>query len=120
MKLSTRIFALALVNLMLLAGVFLAFAHYQFHLNLTSFLVAPAEDRVRDVARSVASDLAQTQIPNRTNLTARSAATYGVDFYLFDNDGPQQLAGRSVQLPPALASRLQRAADEQDPAASSR
>lgn len=102
MKLSTRIFALAFINLVLLAGVFLAFAHYQFHLNLASFLVAPAEDRVRDVARSVASDLAQTQIPNRTILMARYAATYGVDFYLFDNDGPQQLAGRPVQLPPGV------------------
>src|SRR6202044_2143603 len=50
MKLSTRIVALAFINLVLLAGVFLAFAHYQFHLNLNSFLVAPAEDRVRDVA----------------------------------------------------------------------
>src|SRR5580704_9462762 len=105
MKLSTRIFALAFINLALLAGVFLAFAHYQFHLNLMSFLVAPAEDRVRDVARSVASDLAQTPIANRTNLMARYAATYGVDFYLFDNDGPK-LAGKPVQIPPGVMREL--------------
>jgi len=105
MKLSTRIFAVAFVNLALLAGVFLAFAHYQFHLNLTSFLVAPAEDRVRDVARSVASDLAQTQVVNRTSLMARYAANYGVDFYLFDNDGTQ-LAGKPIQLPPGVKREL--------------
>src|SRR5882757_5074435 len=106
MKLSTRIFAVAFINLALLAGVFLAFAHYQFHLNLTSFLVAPAEDRVRDVARSVASDLAQTQVANRTSLMGKYAATYGVDFYLFDNDGPKQLAGRPVQLPATLSKEI--------------
>ena len=118
MKLSTRIFAVAFVNLALLAGVFLAFAHYQFHLNLTSFLVAPAEDRVRDVARSVASDLAQTQVANRTNLMARYAATYGVDFYLFDNDGPQ-LAGKPVQLPAGVRRELllRAPADQQPPGA---
>jgi len=104
-RLSTRIFALAFVNLALLAGVFLAFAHYQFHLNLTSFLVAPADDRVRDVARSVVSDLAQTQSASRTSLMARYAATYGVDFYLFDNDGPQ-LAGKPVLLPPGVRREL--------------
>jgi two-component system sensor histidine kinase CpxA len=99
MKLSTRIFALAFINLALLAGVFLAFAHYQFHLNFSSLLVAPSEDRVRDVARSVASDLGQTQAAARTSLMARYAAIYGVDFYLFDNDGPKQLAGKPVELP---------------------
>ncbi len=105
MKLSTRIFALAFVNLLLLAAVFIGFAHYQFHLNLTSILVAPAEDRVRDVARSVASDIAQTQTANRTSIMARYAATYGVDFYLFDNNGPQ-LAGKPVQLPPGVRREL--------------
>ena len=99
MKLSTRIFALAFINLALLAGVFLGFAHYQFHLNFSSLLVAPSEDRVRDVARSVASDLGQTQAAARTSLMARYAATYRVDFYLFDNDGPKQLAGKPVELP---------------------
>src|ERR1700683_2925464 len=102
MKLSTRIFALAFINLALLAGVFLAFAHYQFHLNFSSLLVAPSEDRVRDVARSVTSDLSQTRLTARTSLMARYAATYGVDFYLFDNDGPKQLAGKPVELPPGV------------------
>jgi two-component system sensor histidine kinase CpxA len=115
-KLSTRIFALAFVNLALLAGVFLAFAHYQFHLNLTSVLVAPAEDRVRDVARSVASDLAQTEVSSRTNLMARYAVTYGVDFYLFDNDGPEQLAGKPVELPPGVSREISmRAPGDQGP-----
>ena len=115
MKLSSRIFALAFVNLALLAGVFVAFAHYQFHLNLTSLLVAPAEDRVRDVARSVASDLAQTPVANRTSLMGRYAATYGVDFYLFDNEGPE-LAGKPVQLPAGVKRELMtRAPGEQPP-----
>lgn len=102
MKLSTRIFALAFLNLALLAGVFVAFAHYQFHLNVGALFVAPAEDRVRDVARSVTSDLAQTAASARTALMGRYAATYGVDFYLFDNNGPEQIAGKAVELPPAV------------------
>ena len=108
MKLSGRIFALAFANLLLLGAVFLAFAHYQFHLNLQSFLVAPAEDRVRDVARSVTSDLAQTPAANRTALMGRYAAQYGVDFYLFDNNGPTQLAGRVVNLPDRVRDEIAR------------
>ncbi|HVY91335.1 MAG TPA: HAMP domain-containing sensor histidine kinase [Bryobacteraceae bacterium] len=102
MKLSTRIFALAFLNLALLAGVFIAFAHYQFHLNFGSLFVAPAEDRVRDVARSVTSDLASTAASARTALMGRYAATYGVDFYLFDNNGPEEIGGKAVELPPAV------------------
>ena len=78
--------------------MFLAFAHYQFHLEFRSFLFAPVRDRLEQVGSAVALDLEQTPASGRTGLMGRYAASYGVDFYLFDNDGTQ-LGGRPVQLP---------------------
>jgi len=75
-----------------------AIAHYEFHVELRSMLFAPARDRVIEVAREAALDLEQTAPPDRTALMARYRATYGADFYLFDNDGPQ-VAGKPVTLP---------------------
>ena len=107
LSLSRRIFALAFLNVALLVVVFLVFARYQFHLEFRSFLLAPVRDRLEEVAAAVAVDLEQTPVAARTGLMGRYAAIYGVDFYLFDNEGPQ-LAGRRVQLPEAVTGELLR------------
>ena len=99
--LSRQIFALAFVNLALLLAVFVAFAQYQFHLELGSFLFAPARDRLEDVAMDVSLELQETPLAMRTELLGRYAANNGVDFFLFDNRGTQ-LAGRPVELPAGL------------------
>lgn len=99
--LSKQIFALAFVNLVLLLAVFVAFAEYQFHLELGSFLFAPARDRLEAVAVDVSLELQETPVPMRTELLARYAANNEVDFFLFDNSG-SQLAGRPVELPQEL------------------
>ena len=106
-SLSRRIFALAFLNVALLMVVFLVFARYQFHLEFRSFLLAPVRDRLEEVAAAVAVDLEQTPVAARTDLMGRYAASYGVDFYLFDNEGPQ-IAGRPVQLPEAVTGELLR------------
>jgi two-component system sensor histidine kinase CpxA len=96
--LSTKVFILAFVNLLLLAGVVAAFARYQYHVALGSFLFAPARGRVLDVAQRVAIELELLPEGARTDVMARYASSYGVDFFLFANDGIQ-LAGRPVTLP---------------------
>ena len=97
-SLSRRILTLAFINLALVLAVFLVFAHFQYHLEPGSFLFAPARDRLEGVAMEVALDLENTPAERRTELMARYAANYGVDFLLFDNTG-EQLAGRPVTLP---------------------
>jgi len=107
LSLSSKIFILAFINLVLLAGVFLLFARFQFHVELHSLLFGPAQDRVLSVARELALELEQTPADSRTGLLGRYAHNYGVDFYLFDNNGPQ-IAGREVNLPSAVLEQLQR------------
>jgi len=107
LSLSSRIFILAFINLVLLAGVFLLFARFQFHVELHSLIFGPAQDRVLSVARELALELEQTPADSRTGLLGRYAHNYGVDFYLFDNHGPQ-IAGREVNLPAEVTERLQR------------
>lgn len=113
-SLSSRIFVLAFVNLLLLAGVFLVFARFQFHIRLDSLLFAPAQDRVIAVARELALELEQTPPEARTGLLGRYSHNYGVDFYLFDNDGPQ-IAGRPADLPAGVREQLQRGSPREPP-----
>jgi two-component system sensor histidine kinase CpxA len=105
--LSRQIFAIAFINLVLLLAVLVLFAHYQYHLDPRSFLFAPARDRLEEVAADVSLDLASTPESRRTDLMARYAANYGVDFFLFENAG-QQLAGRPVALPAKVVAELDR------------
>lgn len=114
LSLSRRIFLLAFINVALLAAVFLVFARYQLHLEFGSFLLAPVRDRLEDVGASLAFDLEKTPVEERTALMGRYAAEYGVDFFLFDNDGPQ-LAGRPVELPGEVAEALRRGGRDNPP-----
>jgi len=106
-SLTYRVYAVAFLNLLLLLCVLVAIARYEFHVEFRSLVFAPARDRVIEVAREAALDLEQTAPQDRTSLMARYAATYGADFYLFDNDGPQ-VAGKAVTLPREVADELVR------------
>lgn len=105
LSLSFRVYAFAFLNLLLILCVLLAIAHFEFQVELSSLLFAPAHDRVVAVAREAALDLDETPEADRTALMARYRATYGVDFYLFENDGPQ-LAGKPVKLPAEVLAEL--------------
>ncbi len=110
-SLSGKIVLLAAVNLILLVGIFAAFARYQYHVELGTFLFAPARDRVVSVASEVGLLLEQTPVAARTGLMGRFASTYQADFYLFENGG-EQLAGRPVELPAEVRRKLtERTAD---------
>jgi two-component system sensor histidine kinase CpxA len=104
-SLSRQIFALAFVNLILLLTVFVVFARVQYRIDLRSFLFAPARDRLEEVATDVSLELQQLPKERRTDLMARYAASYGVDFFLFENEGTQ-VAGRPIDLPARVISEL--------------
>ncbi|MDE3199218.1 MAG: hypothetical protein KGN84_22905, partial [Acidobacteriota bacterium] len=105
-SLSSRILILAAVNLLLLCGLVLVVARYEFGVGIRSFLFAPAHDSAVRVAREVAFSLQQTPANSQTALMARYAAEYGADFFLFRNDGTQ-LAGRPAALPDEVREALQ-------------
>jgi two-component system sensor histidine kinase CpxA len=107
LSLSGRILVLAAVNALLLLGLLLAIARFEFGVNPASFLFAPARDQTVAVAREVALDLEQTPADARTGLMGRYASEYGADFFLFKNDG-MQLAGRAVTLPAVVFEALTR------------
>jgi two-component system sensor histidine kinase CpxA len=107
LSLSLRVYAVAFLNLFLLACVLLAIAHFEFNVEFRSVLFAPARGRVVEVAREASLDLQEIRPDERTALMGRYRATYGADFYLFKNDGTQ-LAGKPVTLPPEVAAVLTR------------
>jgi two-component system sensor histidine kinase CpxA len=107
LSLSARVYSVALLNLLMLLGVLVAIAHFEFHIEFRSLLFAPARDRVVSTAREAALDLEQTPVEARTALMGRYRATYRADFYLFSNEG-EQLAGKPVTLPADVGDMLAR------------
>jgi hypothetical protein len=61
-SLSVKILLLALLNVVLLALVFLLFARLQFRFELSSFLLAPARERIVSVSRLLALQLPDTPV----------------------------------------------------------
>ncbi|HEX4751202.1 MAG TPA: HAMP domain-containing sensor histidine kinase [Bryobacteraceae bacterium] len=100
-SLSTKIFLLAFLNLLLLGAVFLILARVEFRFELRSFLLSPARDRILSVSRLIALQL-PTEPQSRWNETlAQYSGSYPAEFFLFTS-GAKQLAGRQIQLPAAL------------------
>lgn len=100
-SLSAKIFLLAFLNVILLGVVFFLFARIEFRFELSSFLLAPARDRILSVSRLIALQLPTTPPDKWHQMLAQYSASYPAEFYLFDSDG-RQLAGNPVQLPPQL------------------
>ncbi len=104
--LSGRILGVAVLNLLLIAGVLAAFAEWQFGLNLESLLLGPARDRIGAIATSIARSLDSTPVEGRAALLASYSAQYGVDIFLVTPFG-ESLTGTPVNLPAVLTERLQ-------------
>ena len=79
----------------------------QFRLDLESFLIAPARDRILAVSRILALELAETAIDERAALLETYAEEYGVGLCLVDLEG-KGLAQPSVELPNEVLERLPR------------
>jgi hypothetical protein len=96
LSLSWQIAMLAMLTLVTMTGLLLAFAGVQFRMSPESFIVAPAVNRVL----SVAGELGAGSRGNSGGVARRTARAvskqYGVDFYLVDGNA------KSVTSVPAL------------------
>ena len=105
--LSRKILCLALLNLVLLAGVILVFARAQFRFGTESFLIGPAQDRIMAIANAFSVELDGTPEGSQPALFARYAQQYDAQFYLVDPGG-MALAGASGDLPAEVLDRMRR------------
>lgn len=102
LPLYARILGLFLVNVLVIAGVFLVVFRMQFHLGLDSLLAGQANQRVQALTRAVLGELQNTPADKHDDVLNRFAEAYGVELYLFRPDGTQ-VAGTPVTLPPEIA-----------------
>lgn len=106
--LSAKIFLIAFANLLLLAVVAVTFARFGLGFEFNSRLVGPAHERVISMAWQMALDLQDTPADSREQLVTRYARTYGVQFYLFEQPGEEQIAGPRIELPGVVREELRR------------
>jgi two-component system, OmpR family, sensor histidine kinase CpxA len=100
-----KVLLVAFLNLVLLTILFAIFARIQYRVDIDSFLLAPAHDRILAVGREVALDLRETDPGGWDNLLAQYAALHGVQFWLVD-EMQKELAGSGEVLPPEISLRL--------------
>jgi two-component system sensor histidine kinase CpxA len=97
-SISIRILLLAFLNVLLLVVIFVVFVRIQFRVDLSSFLLTPARDKILSVSRLIALELPDSH-PNTWNqLLERYGSSYPARFYLFTSSG-DQIAGDSITLP---------------------
>lgn len=112
MHLSTKIFLIALLNLMLIALVIAVFGRFQYRFDLQSFLISPAHDRILSTARQIALELRDTDRNVWDQLLQRYAAANKIELRLTDDDG-RQIAGSAGPLPPAVLESLNHQSHDQ-------
>jgi two-component system sensor histidine kinase CpxA len=99
--LSLKILLVAFLNLSLLGLMFSIFSQSLLKLNLSSFILTPARDRMLSVSRLIGLQLLSSQRQSWTRILNDASATYPAHFYLFNEFG-EQLAGEPVKLPQKL------------------
>ncbi len=102
---STKIFLLVLLNAAILLAVSLLFVRVQFRVDLQSFLLAPAQDRILAVSRQLALELDDTEREKWDELLARYSMTLAAELRLFEGNG-RQVAGLKQALPDSVIARL--------------
>lgn len=107
LNLSTKIFLISLLNLLLIAAVLAVFMHVQYRFDVQSFLIVPARDRILSTGRQIALELRDTDRSGWDQLLQRYADANKVELRLMDSDG-RQLAGTASALPPAVRQGLAR------------
>ena len=105
--LSTKIVLLGLLNLLLIALVLAVFVRVQYRLDLQSFLIAPAQDRILATARQIALELRDTDQPGWDKLLQRYADANRVELRLIGDDGLQK-AGPAAPVPPSIRDTISR------------
>lgn len=97
LSLPWKIFVLAALNLALVGLVFVVFMRVQFRLDVPSFLLSPAHDRILAAARQLALDLREAERADWDRLLGQFAAAHNVEAALFDFQGIQ-LAGPAIPI----------------------
>jgi two-component system sensor histidine kinase CpxA len=98
LSLPIKILLLAVTNLLFLLAIAIIFLSHSSRLSWDSLLLAPSEDRILSSARLLALELQRTPLSQQDALLANLSHEFGVEAYLFRNDG-QQVAGKPIQLP---------------------
>jgi two-component system sensor histidine kinase CpxA len=96
-----KILLVAFLNIFLLLLIFFVAARQQLRVDLSSFLLAPARDRMVGVSRLLAAELAHVSRDGWDGVLGQYSATYPAELFVFDRDG-MQLAGKAVQPPQDL------------------
>lgn len=108
MKLSRKIFGLAVLNLFLLALLIVGFALWQVRIGPESLLLGPGRDRLLAIGNEFSAEFGSTPREDRDALLAAYRKRYQADFFLVHPLG--QLAGPRVDLPAELNEKIRRAA----------
>lgn len=103
--LSLKVSLWLLLNLLLLAAAALGFLAFRGGLGWNSLLGGASGERVQALANAISTEAASTPPDVRDHVLSRFGGVYGVDFFLFQNDGPQQ-AGEKVTLPAPVVAKL--------------
>jgi signal transduction histidine kinase len=104
-SLSAKILLTAFINVLLLIIVFLVFARVQYRFDLSSFLLAPARDRILSISRLIALDLEETARPSWDEVLQQYASKYQTEMFLF-GDRWTQYSGAPVTLPAAVTAAM--------------
>jgi two-component system sensor histidine kinase CpxA len=96
-----KILLVAFLNVFLLLSIFFVVARLQFRVDLSSFLLAPARDRMISVSHLLAVELPNVSRQRWSDILSQYSSTYPAELFLFDRDG-FQLAGKPVQPPERL------------------
>jgi signal transduction histidine kinase len=105
--LSTKIFLVALLNLLLVSAVLATFMRFQYRFDLRWFLITPAQDRILATARQIALELRDADPTTWDQLLQRYSAANKVELRLVDDDG-RPLAGVPSPLPAQVLQNLDR------------
>ena len=111
--LSSKIFLVALLNLLLVSVVLATFMRFQYRIDLRWFLLTPAQDRILATARQIALELRDADPATWNQLLQRYSAANKVELRLVDDDG-RPLAGLSSPLPPEVLQNLDRQTHNQN------
>lgn len=107
LPLYTKVLFLAFLNLCLLGLAIIVIVRAQFRFDPGSFLLAPAQSRIMNVAHALALELEGAPPENWDQTVSRYSQAHGVTFVLFDESG-QRVAGPDLALPRQVFDRLPR------------
>lgn len=102
----TKILLWFFLNLVLLAAVFLLILRAQFHSGFDWLLATGAGQRIQAVSDVIVADLSDRRRAEWSDVLKRFNDAYQLRFFLFHNNDGTEMAGESIQLPPAVQAHI--------------